>query len=77
MTQKMKTNGDFDPPQIQDLGDRTYFYNFNVEKRTVGEGNESYDTYDYDQVRLPYPVDAEAIQAEVDAQGFDHIVILE
>lgn len=73
----MKTNSINNTPEvIENLGDDTYYYNFNVDHsiRRVEESNKKYDNYDYDQVRLDYPVDKEKIQVEVDKAGFDHTV---
>ncbi len=58
------------PPTIKDLGDGTYYYNFNVDHRVEYTENGSYDNYDYDQVRLELPVDKKKIQAAVKAAGF-------
>lgn len=70
----IRTNADHNPPRIEDLGDGTYYYNFHIEEdKDNKEGNKSWS---YDQVRLPYPVQEEAIQQAVNKKGFSHIVKL-
>lgn len=67
-----------EPPKIEDLGDGTFYYNFNVEKDYIKTDNSPRMDVDwrYNQVRLPYPMDAEKIQLEVDKQGYEHNVEL-
>lgn len=65
------------PPQIEYLGDETYYYNFNIVKtvkKTVD--GESYNNYDYEQVRLSMPVSRDKIQTTVNEAGFKHTVKL-
>lgn len=68
------------PPKspIEDLGDGTFYYNFNIVKTTIEdeEGGEPYDSYDYRQVRCSYPVDVQEIQKEVDKLNLNHKVKL-
>lgn len=74
----MRTNSNIKPNAITDLGDGTYYYNFNIEavEKKRENSNRTYNTYYYDQVRLNYPVDKAEIQQEVDAKGFKHNVKL-
>jgi len=62
------------PPQIEDLGEGTYYYNFNVVESITEEGDTKYN---YDQVRCTLPVDALAIQTAVDIEGYEHTVNLD
>ncbi len=66
------------PPQIENLKDGTFYYNFNAvhtQVRTEGGGKD--DNWDYDQVRLPYPVDQSEIQQKVNQEGYEHTVELD
>lgn len=59
------------PPKIENLGDGTHYYNFNV-ITTKNENDE--DNFDYDQVRCNDPFSIEQTQAVVDASGYSHEV---
>ncbi len=73
----MKANRTFEkPPQIEHLGDGTYYYNFNIVHSQLTEETTSVDSYDYDQVRCSLPVSSEEIQQEIDKQGINHKVII-
>lgn len=63
-----------EPPQIEDLKDGTFYYNFNVEKDYIKTDNSPRMDVDwnYNQVRLPYPLNIDKIQAEVTRQGYKH-----
>ena len=65
-----------EPPQIEDLKDGTFYYNFNVEKDYIKTDNSPRMDVDwsYNQVRLSYPLNIDKIQAEVTRQGYEHKV---
>jgi hypothetical protein len=66
------------PPKIEDLGDGTFYYNFNiVESVVTPEEGEDYMNYDYEQVRCHYPLDEVEIHTNVDAEGYDHTINLD
>lgn len=71
-----KTNGDHKPEEIENLGDGTFHYNFNIEKKQLETqgSRKKYNSWFYDQVRLDYPVVKSEIQQEFDAKGFTHTV---
>lgn len=75
----MKSNTTHNPPitPIENLGDGTFYYNFDVVHSVIqdDEGYE-YDNYDYEQVRCSYPIDIDEIQEEVNKEGYDHKVEL-
>jgi len=61
------------PPKIEDLGDGTFYYNFDV----VEEEKENEETsYNYEQVRCNLPVNLEEIQSAVIAENYNHIAEL-
>lgn len=66
------------PPQIEDLGDGTFYYNFNIEESLINDDNDPATDeglqYDYDQVRCQYPVNIEVIQECVEREGYKHQV---
>jgi hypothetical protein len=68
------------PPVIENLGDGTYYYNFDVVETPIDDDNdpstEEGMQYDYEQVRCEYPVSQEVIQACVDEEGYNHQVDL-
>ena len=67
------------PPVIENLGDGTFYHNFNVVESTVEEeegGQAAFKSYDYDQVRCNYPVEVAKIQACVDKEGYVYQVDL-
>lgn len=57
------------PPKIEDLGDGTSYYNFNV---VEAEAEEGYPSFDYEQVRVENPVTIEKIQEALLAEGYEH-----
>lgn len=57
------------PPKIEDLGDGSSFYNFDVIE-SVGEEGEA--VFDYDQVRVKNPVTLAKVQAALIAAGYEH-----
>lgn len=59
-----------EPPQIEELGDGSYYYNFNIDHTVLATDSGSVDNYDYDQVRLELPVNKKKIQAAVKSAGF-------
>lgn len=67
------------PPQIENLGDGTFYYNFNVSKSYFREsGSSKMDVnWDYNQVRCKYPIDVEAIQEKINNQKIKHTVELD
>lgn len=64
------------PPTIENLGDGTYYYNFNVDESEIpSESTEDvYSSYDYMQVRLHLPVNATEIQETLNQLNIDHNV---
>lgn len=59
------------PPKIENLGDGSFHYNFNVTESQTEEGELQFD---YEQVRCKYPVRAEVIQECLSMQNYDHQV---
>lgn len=57
------------PPKIEDLGDGTSYYNFNV---VESETEDGYPSFDYDQVRVSNPVTLGKIQVALNQEGYDH-----
>lgn len=57
------------PPKIEDLGDGTFYYNFNIVEGQTEEGEVSYD---YDQVRCSYPIEAKKIQKCLNNENYEH-----
>ena len=73
----MKSNTTHNAPitPIEDLGDGTFYYNFNVVHEVVtDEHGSQYDNYDYDQIRCEYPVSVENIQQKIDNENYVHTV---
>ena len=66
------------PPQIEDLGDGSFYYNFNIEESPIDDDNDPATDegiqYDYDQVRCKYPVDPVVIQECINKEGYEHQV---
>lgn len=65
------------PPRIEDLGDGSFYYNFNVvqtEMELDSQEETSDVNWDYDQVRCYYPINIEEIQNAVDEAGYNHTV---
>ena len=57
---------------IEDLGDNTSYFNFNVvESKVEDEEGETYLNYDYDQVRITNPVTIEKIEAALTEEGYN------
>lgn len=71
MTNKL-TNADHLPAKIENLGDGTYHYNFNIVHKRVTEDRQTTDTWNYNQVRLSYPVIIEQIQEKLDNKNYIH-----
>lgn len=70
----MKSNRTHTPPPIiEELGDETYYYNFEV---ITSQSEDGADVFDYKQVRCSLPVDAAEIQEELIRNKSDHIVQL-
>lgn len=70
----MHSNTTHHPPHIlQDLGDGTFYYNFNLIHTKL---EDDVDNYDYMQVRCNFPVNQKAIQNKVSETGSNHIVNL-
>lgn len=57
------------PPKVEDLGDGSSFYNFDV---IESEGEEGEAIFDYDQVRVANPVTRAKVQAALLAAGYEH-----
>ena len=57
------------PPTIEDLGDSTYYYNFNVVEGVMETGETEYN---YQQVRCNYPIVLEDIQAALLKENYNH-----
>ena len=68
------------PPVIEELGDGTFYYNFDVVETHIDTDNDPATDeglqYDYEQVRCDYPVDQVKIQERVDSEGYNHQVKL-
>ncbi len=66
------------PPQIEDLGDGSFYYNFNIVESPIDDDNDPATDeglqYDYDQVRCKFPVQASVIQECVNKEGYEHQV---
>lgn len=65
----MKSNRDNIPPVIEDLGDGTSHYNFDVVKEEEG--------YSYGQVTVINPVTVSKIKEALTSEGYEHEVELE
>jgi len=61
------------PPKIEDLGDGSFYYNFDVVEET--KDNEKI-SYNYQQVRCNYPIILEEIQAALINENYNHIAVL-
>ncbi len=57
------------PPVVEDLGDGTFFYNFDVIESLTEEGDPEYN---YQQVRCDYPVDIQKIQVCLEKENYEH-----
>lgn len=66
------------PPKIEDLGDGTFYYNFDIvrSEKTEIMSNVVTIQFNYEQVRCNYPVDSQEIQAALNLEGYNHIVII-
>lgn len=68
------------PPVIENLGDGSFYYNFNVVESPIDDDNDPAtdegSQYDYEQVRCKYPVDEAVIQECLDKEGYNHQVDL-
>lgn len=67
------------PPQIEDLGDGSFYYNFNVSKTFQREEGTSKVEVNwiYNQVRCKFPLKVEEIQEKVNNQNYKHTVEIE
>lgn len=66
----MKSNRTHEmPPKIEDLGDGTSYYNFDVVE-SLAEGG--YPSFDYEQVRVENPVTIGKIREALLVEGYDH-----
>jgi len=72
METRKTTNADHKPNPIENLGDGTYHYNFDVVQEETEKGNS--ESWSYNQVRLPYPIDIERIQNKININKFNHTV---
>jgi hypothetical protein len=61
------------PPKIEDLGDGSFYYNFDV---VEGETQNEEISYNYQQVRCNYPIVLEEIQAALINENYNHIAEL-
>ena len=57
------------PPIVENLGDGTFYYNFDKIDGVTEEGNTEYN---YQQVRCTYPVDIIEIQKCLDKENYEH-----
>ena len=65
------------PPRVENLGENTFYYNFNVVKYRPKDqdGNDmTYWGWDYEQVRVSYPITIGDIKKELNAKGHQHEV---
>jgi len=66
------------PPITEQLGDGTFFYNFDAVETPIDNDNDPATDegfqYDYEQVRCDYPVGEAKIQECVDREGYEHQV---
>lgn len=60
------------PPVIEDLGDGTSHYNFDVINSQREDEDSVTENYDYDQVTVVNPVTLEKIKEELLKEGYDH-----
>lgn len=61
------------PPKIENLGDGSFFYNFDVKESETESGVSEFD---YNQVRCFLPVSVAKIQKCIDKEGYSHNVNL-
>lgn len=65
------------PPVIEDLGDGTFYYNFEVvETEDVSEKGDVTKQFAYDQVRCSFPVNVQEIQQATVLEGYNHTVTI-
>ena len=65
------------PPRVENLGEGTFYYNLNVVKyKGINEEgvDDTYWSYDYDQVRPIYPIHLGDIQSELNKHKMNHNV---
>ena len=68
----MESNTTHEAPNvIEDLGDGTFYYNFDVQTTELDDGTPSYN---YKQVRCNYPIVNEEIQTKLTELKINHIV---
>jgi hypothetical protein len=66
------------PPKIEDLGQGEFYYNFNIKKyKPVGiDGKkEKYWEWDYEQVRVSYPVEYNDIKKELKKHNREDVTV--
>ena len=57
------------PPVVEDLGDGTFYYNFEVIESETEEGDREFN---YQQVRCEYPVEIQKIQGCLAKENYEH-----
>ena len=65
------------PPRVENLGENTFYYNFNVVKYRPKDQDGIDMTYwgwDYEQVRVSYPITIGDIKRELNSKGHQHEV---
>lgn len=69
----MKSNRTHTPPPVlEDLGNGTTYYNFDVVHSQREDDDVITQNYDYDQVTVENPVTLEKIKEELLKEGYDH-----
>lgn len=58
------------PPIIENLGDGTSYYNFDVVQSVRDDGGEEIDNFDYDQVTVPHPITYSGIIEALTVEGY-------
>lgn len=58
------------PPVVEDLGDGTSYYNFDVVQSVRDDGGEVIDNFDYDQVTVSQPVTYSGIISALTDEGY-------
>lgn len=74
----MKSNTTYHPPVIpvEDLGDGSYYYNFDIIETLIvdEDSGDTHPSYDYNQIRLKFPIDIDEIQEHVNTINPSHKV---
>lgn len=61
------------PQVIENLGDGSFHYNFNIiEDQEVDENEQVTKRFVYNQVRCNYPVNEQEIQEALTLEGYNH-----